>query len=79
MSLKPSTTGVNLLAASQLFSIKKTQIIHIFRLNSNPLDLDSNSAQKYKKDLPNTVNLQVHQIISHQSSSKIYKYLQTVK
>lgn len=57
MSLKPSTTGVNLLAASQLFSIKKTQINHIFRLNSNPLDLDSNSAQKYKKDLPNTVNL----------------------
>lgn len=37
---------------------QKTQIRPIFSpLNSNPLDLNSNSAQKYKKDLPNAVNL----------------------
>lgn len=36
---------------------QKTQIRPIFSpLNSNPLDLNSNSAQKYKKDLQNAVN-----------------------
>lgn len=56
----------------QILFNQKIQIIYFF-FNSNPLDLNSNSAQKYTNNLPNTVNLprfdkyffKVHQTVSY--------------